>query len=233
MRRISWAFTFLVPLALAKSRTQTFANYTAAESPQSIFSAYGDRPDGCPPCFNCNLDDFACHQFAECSKGSGKCLCNPGFGGDDCSEPLCGSLADSGRDRAPRGDEKECQCKEGWEGINCNVCKTDQVCHAMLPNGEEAGAVCYREGQLIHENFQVCDITNKKILEQLKDKKPQATFSCKVGANTTDCNFQCMFHIPPENLIDRANSSSLGRPKGILLLRPGHVPVELECLVRP
>ncbi|KAF2796068.1 hypothetical protein K505DRAFT_373460 [Melanomma pulvis-pyrius CBS 109.77] len=185
MRHTPWAVTLLAPLALAKLRVpSTFSNYTAAQLPETLFSIYDDRPDGCPPCFNCNLEDFACQQFAECSKANGKCNCNPGFGGEDCSEPLCGSLAD-GRNRAPRGGG-QCDCKEGWEGINCNVCKTNDACNAMMPEGE--GGVCFREGQLVNENFQMCDITNRKILDQLKDQKPQATFSCK--ADTAECNFQ-------------------------------------------
>jgi ABC-type multidrug transport system ATPase subunit len=147
-------------------------------------SIYGDRPDDCPPCFNCNLDDFTCLQFANCTKSSGKCSCPPGFGGEDCSQPLCGSLPE-GKDRSPR-EGKECECHEGWEGINCNVCKTNDACNAMMPGGEDG--VCYREGLVVKENFQMCDITNRKILDQLKDKKAQATFSC--NAEQEECNFQ-------------------------------------------
>jgi hypothetical protein len=59
----------------------------------------------------------------------------------------------------------------------------------MMPDGQ--GGVCYKDGQLVKENFQVCDITNRKILDQLKDKKPQATFSC--NKETAECNFQCEY----------------------------------------
>ncbi|KAL6703776.1 FAD-dependent urate hydroxylase [Coniothyrium glycines] len=187
MRQRTWTplLVSLLGLAGASTAHKTFANYSLAEPQASLFSIYGDRPDGCPPCFNCNLDDFKCHQFADCSKANGRCSCPPGFGGEDCSEPLCGSLAD-GKDRAPRGGEAECQCKDGWAGINCNVCETNAACNAMMPDGE--GGVCYKDGQLVKENFQVCDITNRKILDQLKDKKPQATFSC--NAESEECNFQ-------------------------------------------
>ncbi|OAL56824.1 hypothetical protein IQ07DRAFT_582119 [Pyrenochaeta sp. DS3sAY3a] len=187
MRQRHWTASAIALLGLSAPSTahKTFSNYSVAESPQSLFSIYGDRPDGCPPCFNCNLEDFKCHQFAECSKANGRCSCGPGFGGEDCSEPLCGSLAD-GKDRAPRGSEKECNCKDGWSGINCNVCETNDACSAMMPDGE--GGVCYKDGQLVKQNFQMCDITNRKILDTLKDKKPQATFSC--NAETDECNFQ-------------------------------------------
>lgn len=156
------------------------------EQAGDLFSAYyNDRPADCPPCFNCNLDDFVCHQFANCTQSSGKCACPHGFGGEDCSEPLCGSLAD-GNNRLPRQGH-ECACKDGWEGINCNVCKTDLACNAMMPEGSDG--VCFREGVVVKENHQICDITNRKILDQLKEKKPQATFSC--NAEREECNFQC------------------------------------------
>lgn len=153
---------------------------------QPSFDLYDDRPPGCPPCFNCNLEDFSCLQFANCSKANGKCACPSGFGGDDCSAPLCGSLAD-GKDRAPRPDDQStCECREGWEGINCNVCQTNKACDPLMREGKDG--ICYREGLLQKENFQMCDITNRKILDQLKEQKPQATFSC--NAEREECNFQ-------------------------------------------
>ncbi|OCL15235.1 ATP-binding cassette sub-family G member 2 [Glonium stellatum] len=186
MRRTRWGTSLLVSLALLwpSEAQKTHRNYTSVDILDSPFSLYDDRPDGCPPCFNCNLEDFACHQFAPCSKANGKCNCPPGFGGEDCSDPVCGSLAD-GKDRMPRKD-RYCECKEGWEGINCNVCKTNDACNALMPEGE--GGVCYREGLLVNENYQMCDITNRKILDQLKEQKPQATFSCNKA--TEECNFQ-------------------------------------------
>ena len=188
MRHTAWSSPLLASLFLVSPSAayKAYGNYSAAELPDTLFSIYGDRPDGCPPCFNCNLEDFACQQFAKCSRANGKCECPPGFGGEDCSEPLCGALPD-GRNRAPRGGEKTCQCSEGWTGINCNVCKTNQACNALMPDGE--GGVCFKEGELVNENYQMCDITNRKILDQLKDQIPQATFSC--NKDDAGCNFQC------------------------------------------
>ncbi|KAF2717150.1 putative ABC transporter [Polychaeton citri CBS 116435] len=149
------------------------------------YAIFQKRPEDCPPCFNCNLDDFACHQFANCTKSSGKCQCPPGFGGNDCSDPLCGSLP-KGNDRLPKDGGKRCECDEGWEGINCNVCTTDSVCNALMPESE--GGVCYQDGVVAKENFQMCNITNRKILDTLKTQIPQATFSC--NAEREECNFQ-------------------------------------------
>ncbi|KAI9700921.1 MAG: hypothetical protein M1820_006682 [Bogoriella megaspora] len=53
---------------------------------------------------------------------------------------------------------------------------------------ENEGGICYEDGLVVNENYQMCDITNKKILELLKERKPQATFSC--NAERKDCNFQ-------------------------------------------
>lgn len=55
-----------------------------------------------------------------------------------------------------------------------------------MPEGEQG--VCFREGVVVKENFQMCDITNRKILDQLKEQVPQATFSCNAEQET--CNFQ-------------------------------------------
>ncbi|KAK0949088.1 FAD-dependent urate hydroxylase, partial [Friedmanniomyces endolithicus] len=57
-----------------------------------------------------------------------------------------------------------------------------------MPPKQEDGAVCYREGLVVNENYQICDITNRQIVDQLKEQKPQATFSCNAERQT--CNFQ-------------------------------------------
>jgi ABC-type multidrug transport system ATPase subunit len=189
------ASTLVLPLAALLSMTgttfaahQTNQYYTTNDAllQQNPFLTFNDRPADCPPCFNCNLGDFVCHQFANCTQSSGKCACPAGFGGEDCSEPLCGSLA-GGKDRPLRNKDAPCGCEEGWEGINCNVCKTDDACAALMP-GDHSGGVCFREGVVVKENYQICDITNRKIIDQLKDQKPQATFGC--NAERAECNFQ-------------------------------------------
>lgn len=181
----------LASLSISVSRYTAFAatSNTSSTYLQTPFSIFEDRPDGCPPCpkcFNCHLAEFECKQFAQCSAGNGKCVCPAGFGGDDCSEPLCGSLAD-GNHRAPRPeDQTTCECEEGWSGINCNVCTQDQACNALMPDGE--GGVCYRDGRVVHENFQMCDVANKPIKDQLDGRISQVTFSCNADEET--CNFQ-------------------------------------------
>ncbi|KAJ5579692.1 ABC transporter G family member [Penicillium hispanicum] len=148
------------------------------------YSLLDDRPPNCPPCFNCQLDSYNCTHFAACNKFNGKCSCPAGYGGDDCSVPVCGSLPD-GENRPPREGDS-CSCTDGWGGINCNVCQTDRACDAMMPEGQDG--VCYRQGVTVKENFQMCDVTNRKIVDQLDGRKPQVTFSCTAEDQT--CNFQ-------------------------------------------
>ncbi|KAF9893604.1 hypothetical protein FE257_010916 [Aspergillus nanangensis] len=174
-------------LSLSVSSALAQANYSEVDLIPPLLSTLDDRPPGCPECpacFNCQLEKFQCAQFATCDKFSGKCECPPGFGGDDCSQPVCGSLAD-GHERAPRKG-KNCDCEDGWSGINCNVCETNNACNAMMPEGEDG--VCYKEGVTVKENFQMCDVTNRMIVKQLGDRKPQVTFTCK--DEDQSCHFQ-------------------------------------------
>jgi hypothetical protein len=98
---------------------------------------------------------------------------------------VCGSLAD-GPNRPMRSGES-CQCDEGWIGINCNVCNSNKACNALMPTKE--GGVCYRDGEVVKENYQMCDVTNAQIVKILDGKKPQVTFTCEKEDAT--CAFQC------------------------------------------
>ncbi|KAF9507579.1 hypothetical protein BS47DRAFT_1373861 [Hydnum rufescens UP504] len=160
----------------------------------------------CPPCFNCLLPAFTCGQFGECNPYDGQCKCPPGFGGIDCLTPQCGSLAD-GTHRYPRPDGEECGCKDGWGGINCNgenrtvlcslpVCQLDNACSRFPISGMaapfdsevEQNMTCYKGGDTVIHNYQMCDITNRKILDMLPGRPPQVTFSCNRADET--CGFE-------------------------------------------
>ncbi|KAG7835317.1 hypothetical protein KL943_002632 [Ogataea angusta] len=151
----------------------------------AIGDSVPDKDGKCPPCFNCNLPNFECKQFSKCNPFTGRCECLDGFGGDDCSVPLCGALPD-GSNRPKREVNETCHCEEGWGGINCNMCQIDSVCDAFVPGGLKG--TCYHSGILVNRNFQMCDVTNSKILEVLNGKKPQVTFSC--NKTSAKCNFQ-------------------------------------------
>ena len=145
-----------------------------------------DKDKDCPPCFNCNLPNFECTQFSQCNTFTGMCECQPGYGGLDCSEPLCGSLADGNNKRPIRHKNENCKCKSGWAGINCNLCERDDVCDAFMPDGVKG--TCYTEGIIVKNFHQMCDVTNPKILSILNGKIPQATFAC--NKTSENCNFQ-------------------------------------------
>ncbi|KAG6374438.1 hypothetical protein JVT61DRAFT_4477 [Boletus reticuloceps] len=80
---------------------------------------------------------------------------------------------------------------------NTPVCKTDAACvgfplpgaiHDGLEDGKVANMTCYKGGETVFNNHQMCDITNRKILDMLPDRPPQVTFSCDNASST--CSFQ-------------------------------------------
>ncbi|KAJ9079548.1 FAD-dependent urate hydroxylase [Entomophthora muscae] len=147
-----------------------------------------DKPDvqpKCPSCFNCNIKANKCFNSGICNTYTGKCECLPGFGGDDCTLPLCGGLSD-GLERYTRpSNTKECACKDGWGGINCNMCETNDACNSLIPGG--TNETCYKGGIVVNRNYQMCSVTNKNVVSKLKGR-PEVTFSC----NRTEaaCDFQ-------------------------------------------
>ena len=80
-----------------------------------------------------------------------------------------------------------CECEDGWTGINCNVCTKNKACNALMP--EREGGVCYQNGEVVKENYQMCDLTNQKIVDILEGRRPQVTFTCNREDDT--CDFQC------------------------------------------
>ncbi|KAJ7679240.1 hypothetical protein DFH06DRAFT_507364 [Mycena polygramma] len=155
-------------------------------------------PEKCPPCFNCQLPRFACGQYGHCNEYDGQCKCPAGWGGIDCLVPQCDSLAD-GDQRRLREDGKSCECKDGWGGINCNVCETNQACAGFplvggtpTENDDEVNPEdmrCYTGGETVFNNHQMCNVTNRKIIDQVGAHRPvQVTFSCDRPTET--CSFQ-------------------------------------------
>lgn len=149
-------------------------------------SQNNEEDDKCPPAFNCNLPNFPCTQFSQCNPFTGRCECKAGFGGDDCSVPLCGGLSD-GKNRPQRKVNETCHCNEGWTGINCNMCENDAVCDPFVPAGLKG--TCYKSGIIVNSFNQLCDVTNEKILKILDGKIPQVTFSCNRTSETCDFQF--------------------------------------------
>lgn len=175
----------------ASSLVMATPSNVSVATPYLLSALDDDRPPECPPCFNCQLEKFACGNSGKCREWDGLCDCPTGFGGQDCLSPLCGSPL-KGKQRFPReGDE--CKCDAGWDGLNCNVCTTDSACGDFLLHGERLGenGTCYTGGSTVSQSFQQCDVTNKKITDMLPGRPPKVTFSCdKQGAGEEKCNFQ-------------------------------------------
>ncbi|KAF9379318.1 hypothetical protein CPC16_010828 [Podila verticillata] len=160
-----------IPFGMDSTYSRDVFSATGGMSLANPLLADPDRPKDCPPCFNCLLDAFPCSHFAPCNAYDG----------------LCGALSD-GRDRRQREEGEKCKCKDGWSGINCNVCESDHVCDSLVPSGKNG--TCYQGGLTVFENFQQCDVTNRKILDTLgPDQPPAITFSCNQQNKTCDFQF--------------------------------------------
>ncbi|TCD61218.1 hypothetical protein EIP91_008769 [Steccherinum ochraceum] len=186
------ASTSVLVSASSSTNSSLRVSYSSQDYELSSLAA-PRRPANCPPCFNCQLDAFTCGHFGECSAFDGQCKCPPGWAGIDCLTPQCDSLADGER-RRQREDGTQCECKDGWGGVNCNVCKTDDACTGFPIYGEpESGdtstnMTCYKGGETVFQNHQQCDVTNRKIIDQLDGRKPEVTFTCDATDKT--CQFQ-------------------------------------------
>ena len=58
-----------------------------------------------------------------------------------------------------------------------------------MPGG--MNGTCYKGGLTVKENFQMCKVINRKIIDQLDPKIAEVTFSCN-KPNAT-CAFQCIY----------------------------------------
>ena len=80
----------------------------------------------------------SCANFG--SPSSSSCLCPPGFGGSNCSQPACGGTIFDGSSRslvpASGGSlnltAAGCSCSSGWTGTGCNVCTSPSACQSAF-----------------------------------------------------------------------------------------------------
>ncbi|CAK1578856.1 unnamed protein product [Parnassius mnemosyne] len=87
-----------------------------------FLSLYNDDGDPQEISFIAEVAEDMTHNCPNGCSGKGECLmghcqCQPGFGGDDCSESVCPVLC------SQRGEyiNGECQCNPGWKGKECSL----------------------------------------------------------------------------------------------------------------
>ncbi|KAI9284862.1 hypothetical protein BC943DRAFT_52968 [Umbelopsis sp. AD052] len=98
-------------LSLARFHTSAEMSLNSTTtSRKDVFSLYQQDCPVCPPCFNCHLPQDQCANGGSC-EDSGLCSCPAGWGSQDCSEPLCGSLG--APERQPRQGDS-CNCDPGY-----------------------------------------------------------------------------------------------------------------------
>ncbi|CAH7672122.1 hypothetical protein PPACK8108_LOCUS6909, partial [Phakopsora pachyrhizi] len=148
------------------------------------------------------LPRFVCRQYSDCNEYNGQCKCPAGFDGQDCGQPVCGSLADGDKRHVRPENSTCCDCNKGWTGVNCNVCENNDSCAALIPpyspgkllvqisnpQKNRSEAVCYKGGFAVNRNYQMCNVSNRKILDMLPGRLPQVSFMCDIPTST--CQFQ-------------------------------------------
>ncbi|XP_048512198.1 teneurin-m isoform X2 [Athalia rosae] len=87
-----------------------------------FLSLYNDDGDPQEVAFIAVVAEDMTHNCPNGCSGKGECLlghcqCNPGFGGEDCSDSVCPVLC------SQRGEyiNGECQCNPGWKGKECSL----------------------------------------------------------------------------------------------------------------
>ncbi|KAJ1560947.1 hypothetical protein HK405_005440 [Cladochytrium tenue] len=127
-------------------------------------------------CYDCSTQ--GCLNYGTCT-GSG-CSCPAGFGGTDCSTPLCGSANSANSDRPTRSGDT-CTCDSGFSGPNCNICESDDVCTS---SGSVQSPVCNKNVKVWKSGYMSCTV-NSALLKGVYPLTSVITFYRNVTAGQT------------------------------------------------
>ncbi|XP_073990846.1 teneurin transmembrane protein Ten-m isoform X3 [Rhodnius prolixus] len=139
---------FKARMARASSHSTVKKEVTHYLEPGHWFlSLYNDDGDPQEIVFIASISEDMTQSCPGGCSGKGQCLmghcqCNPGFGGEDCSQSVCPVLC------SQRGEyiNGECQCNPGWKGKECSLrhdeCEVpDCNGHGQCTNGK---CICAR-----------------------------------------------------------------------------------------
>jgi hypothetical protein len=160
-------------------------NKSADSQPVSIVSSQPLNVNNLPNVTNTTAN-VNVHQASEETTVSNQVF--PSLNNHPNKQKVCDSLADGPNRHTRPSDQKSCKCTPGWSGINCNLCQTDSACDPLMPQG--MNGTCYKGGMTVNQNFQMCQVINRKIIDQLDPQVPEVTFSCHKENET--CAFQCI-----------------------------------------
>ncbi|KIO28138.1 hypothetical protein M407DRAFT_22614 [Tulasnella calospora MUT 4182] len=80
------------------------------------------------------LGQTTCSNYG--SANGTQCACPPGFAGSTCAEAACGGTIFQGLSRPLASTTNgfsnitTCPCQDGWGGVGCNTCQTNQACQS-------------------------------------------------------------------------------------------------------
>lgn len=138
------------------------------------------------------------------------CNCKDGWGGINCNGESTGVLGNDSRWRLSVAASSAETLSTGgiwyhvshvrWWILTRPVCKDDRACKGFKlrnpvsgmvdgddDDDDEIPLVCYKGGVAIEQNFQMCDVTNRKIIDTIPNNKPpQVTFSCSNGGPSSN-----------------------------------------------
>ncbi|RFU77832.1 atp-binding cassette, subfamily g white, member 2 [Trichoderma arundinaceum] len=189
--------------ALLPSLTTAYANSSYnVDALRAQFALLDDRPKDCPPCFNCLLPAHTCAQYAGCNEYNGKCDCPDGFGGDDCLEPSCNALMETGSGGV---------CYQNGELVKYNnqICKVTnkKITDLLGDQKPQVTFTCKEEDETCDFQFWVDEI--ESFYCHLSDCASNAEYSSEKNTTSYKCDHISCSCIPDRMMCGKDGSLDL------------------------